>query len=105
MTPLMTLLMIRPIQKRQSLGADIAQQLQEMLVNGTYKPGDILPSQRALAEQFGTSLATGVPARLITTSSPASTRASRRERWVFASCTLTFIDVKVAAARLLSQRT
>jgi GntR family transcriptional regulator, transcriptional repressor for pyruvate dehydrogenase complex len=52
------LLMIRPIQKRQSLGADIAQQLQEMLVNGTYKPGDILPSQRALAEQFGTSLAT-----------------------------------------------
>jgi GntR family transcriptional regulator, transcriptional repressor for pyruvate dehydrogenase complex len=54
----MTPLMIRPIQKRQSLGADIAQQLQEMLVNGTYKPGDILPSQRALAEQFGTSLAT-----------------------------------------------
>jgi GntR family transcriptional regulator, transcriptional repressor for pyruvate dehydrogenase complex len=52
------LLMIRPIQKRQSLGADIAQQLQEMLINGTYKPGDILPSQRALAEQFGTSLAT-----------------------------------------------
>jgi GntR family transcriptional regulator, transcriptional repressor for pyruvate dehydrogenase complex len=50
--------MIRPIQKRQSLGADIAQQLQEMLINGTYKPGDILPSQRALAEQFGTSLAT-----------------------------------------------
>lgn len=49
--------MIRPIQKRQSLGADIAQQLQTMLVNGTYKPGDILPSQRALAEQFGTSLA------------------------------------------------
>jgi GntR family transcriptional regulator, transcriptional repressor for pyruvate dehydrogenase complex len=54
----MTPLMIRPIQKRQSLGADIAQQLQEMLVNGTYKPGDTLPSQRALAEQFGTSLAT-----------------------------------------------
>jgi GntR family transcriptional regulator, transcriptional repressor for pyruvate dehydrogenase complex len=50
--------LIKPIQKRQSLGADIAQQLQEMLVNGTYKPGDILPSQLALAEQFGTSLAT-----------------------------------------------
>lgn len=49
--------MIRPIQKRQSLGADIAQQLQEMLVNGTYRPGDLLPSQRSLAERFGTSLA------------------------------------------------
>ena len=65
------LLMIRPIQKRQSLGADIAQQLQEMLVNGTYKPGDILPSQRALAEQFGTSLATVLmqaPARSVESS-------------------------------------
>ncbi len=49
--------MIRPLQKRQSLGADIAQRLQEMLINGTYKPGDILPSQRTLADQFGTSLA------------------------------------------------
>ena len=33
----------------------------------------------------GTNRATGVPARLITISSPASTRAISRESWVFAS--------------------
>ncbi len=50
--------MIRPLQKRNSLGADMAQQLQEMIQQGTYQPGDVLPSQRDLAKQFGTSLPT-----------------------------------------------
>ncbi len=50
--------MIRPLQKRNSLGADMAQQLQEMIQQGTYQPGDVLPSQRDLARQFGTSLPT-----------------------------------------------
>ena len=49
--------MFEPLEKRQSLGADIAQHLQEMLLNGTFRPGDYLPSQRELAHQFGTSLA------------------------------------------------
>jgi len=46
-----------PLEKRQSLGADIALHLQEMLLGGTLRPGDYLPSQRELAAQFGTSLA------------------------------------------------
>jgi GntR family transcriptional regulator, transcriptional repressor for pyruvate dehydrogenase complex len=46
-----------PLEKRQSLGAEVAQHLQEMLLNGTFRPGDYLPSQRDLAQQFGTSLA------------------------------------------------
>ncbi len=50
--------MIRPLQKRNSLGADMAQQLQEMIGQGVYQPGDTLPSQRDLAKQFGTSLPT-----------------------------------------------
>jgi GntR family transcriptional regulator, transcriptional repressor for pyruvate dehydrogenase complex len=50
--------MIRPLPKRNSLGADMAQQLQEMILQGIYKPGDVLPSQRDLAKQFGTSLPT-----------------------------------------------
>ncbi len=49
--------MFEPLEKRQSLGADIAQHLQEMLLGGTLRPGDYLPSQRELAAQFGTSLA------------------------------------------------
>jgi len=49
--------MFEPLEKRQSLGADIALHLQEMLLGGTLRPGDYLPSQRDLAAQFGTSLA------------------------------------------------
>ena len=45
------------------------------------------PRPRGL--RAGTRRAIGCPAREITTSSPASTRASSRERWVLASCTLT----------------
>ena len=48
---------IRPLPKRRSIGADIAQQLQRLINDGTYKPGDRLPGQRELAQQFGTSLA------------------------------------------------
>jgi AspT/YidE/YbjL antiporter-like protein len=53
----------------------------------TKRPARLLP--RAL--RAGTSRATGSPAREMRTSSPASTRASSRERWVLASCTLTSV--------------
>ena len=48
---------IRPLKKRRSVGADIAEQLQQLINDGTFKPGDRLPGQRELAQQFGTSLA------------------------------------------------
>ncbi|HCE65027.1 MAG TPA: GntR family transcriptional regulator, partial [Deinococcus radiodurans] len=48
---------IRPLQKRRSIGADIAEKLQQLINDGTFKPGDRLPGQRELAQQFGTSLA------------------------------------------------
>ncbi len=48
---------IRPLQKRLSVGADIAAQLQGLINDGTFKPGDRLPGQRELAQQFGASLA------------------------------------------------
>ena len=48
---------IRPLQKRRSIGADIAEKLQRLINDGTFKPGDRLPGQRELAQQFGTSLA------------------------------------------------
>lgn len=48
---------IRPLPKRRSARADIAEQLQQLISGGTYKPGDRLPGQRELAQQFGTSLA------------------------------------------------
>ncbi len=48
---------IRPLQKRPSIGADIAARLQGMINDGTFKPGDRLPGHRELAQQFGTSLA------------------------------------------------
>jgi GntR family transcriptional regulator, transcriptional repressor for pyruvate dehydrogenase complex len=40
---------------RQSLSAQIAERLVEEISNGTYKPGDMLPSEQALGEQFGVS--------------------------------------------------
>jgi DNA-binding FadR family transcriptional regulator len=48
---------IQPLPRRHSLGADIAKQLQNMIYEGAFKPGDTLPGQRDLATQFGASLA------------------------------------------------
>lgn len=45
-----------PLEKL-SLGENIARHLQELLLNGTLRPGDLLPSQRELASRFGTSVA------------------------------------------------
>jgi GntR family transcriptional repressor for pyruvate dehydrogenase complex len=50
-------LQIRPLGKRSSLSSDIAQQLHDMIVSATLKPGDRLPGQRELAQQFGASMA------------------------------------------------
>lgn len=47
---------ITPLSKRPSLGADITQQLHALIQAGVYKPGDVLPGQRELASQFGTSV-------------------------------------------------
>jgi len=43
----------------------------------------------------GTSRAIGYPDLEMTTSSPADTRANRRDSWVLASCTLTLITVHI----------
>ena len=43
--------------KKLSLGENIAQHLQSLLLNGTFRPGDYLPSQRELANRYGTSVA------------------------------------------------
>lgn len=45
-----------PLEKL-SLGANIARHLQALLLNGTFRPGDVLPSQRELALRYGTSVA------------------------------------------------
>lgn len=45
-----------PLEKR-SLGEHIAAHLQELLLDGRLKPGDTLPSQRDLAQRYGTSVA------------------------------------------------
>lgn len=45
-----------PLEKL-SLGENIARHLQALLLNGTLRPGDLLPSQRELASRFGTSVA------------------------------------------------
>ena len=47
------------------------------------------PNWRRPRGRYGTSLPTGLPQRAITTSSPCSTCASRRESSVFATVTLT----------------
>ncbi|MFC6750289.1 FadR/GntR family transcriptional regulator [Deinococcus aquaticus] len=43
--------------EKRSLGEHIAAHLQELLLDGRLKPGDTLPSQRELAQQYGTSVA------------------------------------------------
>jgi GntR family transcriptional regulator, transcriptional repressor for pyruvate dehydrogenase complex len=48
---------IQPLPRRHSLGADIAQRLQNLIYDGTFKAGESLPGQRDLATQFGASLA------------------------------------------------
>lgn len=48
---------IPPLPRRSSVGADIAARLLGMINDGTFKPGDRLPGQRELAQQFGASLA------------------------------------------------
>lgn len=48
---------IQPLQRRISVGANIAARLQTLIQDGTFKPGERLPVQRELARQFGTSLA------------------------------------------------
>lgn len=45
-----------PLEKL-SLGENIARHLQELLLNGTLRPGDYLPSQREMASRYGTSVA------------------------------------------------
>ena len=45
----------KPIQPRGRLYLDIVEQVQEMIVSGTLQPGDQLPAERQLAEQFGVS--------------------------------------------------
>ena len=47
---------IQPVQRRNSIGADIAAQLQRLILDGTYPTGTILPSQRELARRFGASV-------------------------------------------------
>ena len=54
--PSMLDLSFEPLEKR-SLGENIARHLQALLLNGTFRPGDILPSQRELASRYGTSVA------------------------------------------------
>ncbi|ADY27371.1 GntR domain protein (plasmid) [Deinococcus proteolyticus MRP] len=48
---------IQPLKRQPSVGASIAAQLQTLIQSGAYKPGERLPGQRQLAEQFGASLA------------------------------------------------
>ena len=45
----------KPIQPRGRLYLDIVEQVQEMIVSGQLQPGDQLPAERQLAEQFGVS--------------------------------------------------
>ena len=45
-----------PLEKR-SLGEHIAQHIQTLLLDGSIRPGDTLPSQRELAQRYGTSVA------------------------------------------------
>ncbi len=47
---------IQPITRHHSLGATIAQQLQQLIQQGVYPAGSLLPSQRELARQFGASV-------------------------------------------------
>jgi DNA-binding FadR family transcriptional regulator len=44
--------MITPI-RRSTLGEAIIEQLSRLILNGSYKPGEQLPSERELASQFG----------------------------------------------------
>ena len=45
----------RPVKPRERLYRDIVGQIQEMIVSGELRPGDRLPAERQLAEQFGVS--------------------------------------------------
>ena len=56
---------------------------------GTTKRPASMPN-KGLPSSTGTSRATGCPERVMTTSSPAHVLRNRRDRCVFASCTLTF---------------
>ena len=47
---------IQPVKRRAPLSADIAKQLHDSILSGTFKPGDQLPGQRELAESFGASI-------------------------------------------------
>jgi GntR family transcriptional regulator, transcriptional repressor for pyruvate dehydrogenase complex len=47
---------IEPLTKRPSLGQDITQQLLGLIQQGSFPPGETLPGQRELAQQFGTSV-------------------------------------------------
>lgn len=49
--------LFEPLKSRGSLGSDIAQALQRLIRDGSFKPGDVLPGQRELAQRFGASLA------------------------------------------------
>ena len=58
-------------------------------LSGTVKTPAMEPGCRLPRLVMGASRATGLPFRAMVTSSPASTCASRRERWGLASCTFT----------------
>jgi DNA-binding FadR family transcriptional regulator len=48
---------IQRLKRRTPLSADIAKQLHDTILSGKFKPGDLLPGQRDLAESFGASIA------------------------------------------------
>lgn len=45
----------KPVKPRERLYRDIVDQIQELIVAGDLRPGDRLPAERQLAEQFGVS--------------------------------------------------
>ncbi|MFD1170712.1 FadR/GntR family transcriptional regulator [Oceanobacillus caeni] len=45
----------KPIQKRKRIYEIIVQQIKDAVANGTYRPGDKLPSERVFAEMLGVS--------------------------------------------------
>ena len=51
-------MIIAPV-PRKSLGDSLYEQLRDAIVDGTIAPGDALPSERELAEQFGLRFAPG----------------------------------------------
>src|SRR5262249_11358669 len=70
----------------------------------TTRPRSRPRTRRPAGRPKGTKRATGFPDRAITTSSPRATRASKRERWVLASWTLTSSMTKMWTKPLAPSR-